>query len=234
MHVHLNERMIARRAKIGRYASFIGLAVLLIGMIITFRGPQYLWVSFGCLMIGLIASQVGTYHLRRWGRSPRPDEVLTRSLKGLDRRYHFYGWLLPADYVLLGPAGLFVFVTRDQTGEVEYRHGRWRQPFKWTRLLTIFAQEGLGDPAQEAEAQAARLERFLAERLSDEEAAAVSVQGVVTFLMPGVRLELEDEPDVPVMPVKKLKEYIRSRGKGEKLPAELRERVVRLFEERES
>jgi len=233
MRIHLNEKMIARRAKIGRYASLIGLAVLLIGMIITFRGPQYVWVSFACLMIGLIASQVGSYHLRRWGRSPRPDEVLTRSLKGLDKRYHFYGWLLPADYVLLGPAGLFVFVIKDQTGQVEYRNGRWRQPFKWSRLLTIFAQEGLGDPEGEAKAQAARMERFLAKHLLEEEAAAINIQGVVVFIS-DVQLQLEDEPGVPVMPVKKLKEYIRRRGKGEKLSGELREKLVRLLEERES
>jgi len=230
MHIHLNEKMIARRAKVGRYASGIGLVVLVIGMIATFRGPQYVWVSFGCLMIGLIASQVGTYHLRRWGRSPRPDEMLTRNLKGLDKRYHFYAWLLPADYVLLGPGGLFVFVTRDHMGEVEYRDGRWRQPFKWTRLLTLFAQEGLGNPEREAEAQAIKMKRFIAAHLPEEEAAAVPVQGVVIFLAPNAQLKLVDEPGVPVMHVKQVKNYIRSRGKGEKLPAELRRKLEDLFE----
>ena len=229
MNVHLNEKMIARRAKIGRYASTAGLIVLLIGMIATFRGPQYVWVSFGCLFAGLIASQVGTYHMRRWGRNPRPDEVLTASLKGLDKRYHFYGWLLPADYVLLGPAGLFVFVTRDQAGEVEYRHGRWRQPFRWTRLLTMFAQEGLADPPREAVGQVARMEHFLAEHLP-EEAAAVPVQGVVVFLSPNAQLNLAEEPPMPVLQARQLKEHVRSLGRGEKLSPDLRRKLEELFE----
>jgi len=231
MYIHLNEKLIAQRAKIGRYASGIGLVVLLIGMIVTFRGPQYVWVSFGCLMIGLIASQVGTYHMRRWGRSPRPDEMLARSLKGLDKRYHFYAWLLPADYVLLSPGGVFVFVAKDQTGEVEYRNGRWRQPFTWGRVLTFFAQEGVGNPEREAEAQVTRMERFIAERLSEEEAAAIPVQGVVTFLAANAQLRLVDEPAVPVLHVKQLKDYIRTRSKGGRLSGELREKLVELFGE---
>ncbi len=230
MQIHLHERKIARGGKIGSYTSLAGLVVLVGGMIATFRGPQYVWVSFGCLLVGLIASQVGTYYMRRWGRSPRPDEMLTKNLKGLDKRYHFYGWLLPADYVLLGPAGLFVFVTKGQTGEVEYRNGRWRQPFRWARLLTVFAQEGLGNPERDAADQVARMERFLTERLTEEEADAVSVQGVVTFLAADAQLNLDDEPAVPVMLAKKLKEYIRGRGKGEKLPAELRRKLEGLFE----
>jgi len=229
MNIHLNEKMIARRAKIGRYVSTAGLIVLLIGMVFTFRGPQYTWVTFGALMIGLVASQVGTYHMRRWGRSPRPDEVLTAALKGLDKRFHFYGWMLPADYVLLGPSGLFVFVAKDQTGQVSYQGGRWRQPFRWTNLLTIFARENIGNPAGEAGAQAARLRRLIADRLGEEVAAEVPIEAVVTFLADDVKLNLVDEPSVAVLPVKKLKEYIRGQGKAEKIPAGQRQVLVEAF-----
>ena len=226
MHIHLNEKMIQQRAKIGRYASTAGLIVLLIGMVATLRGQQYIWVSFAALLIGLVASQIGTYYMRRWGRTPRPDEMLTTSLKGLDKRHHFYGWSLPADHVLQGPSGLFTFVTRDQTGQVLYHNGRWRQPFKWTRLLMLFAQDGLGDPVKDAADQVARLRRLLAKNLGEEEAAQVPVQGVVVFLADSVDLQLNDEPVLPVLPLKKLKDYIRNQGKGQKLSEELRERLL--------
>jgi len=229
MQIHLNDTMIERRAKIGRYASTAGLIVLLIGMVATFRGPQYVWVSFGALLIGLVASQVGTYHMRRWGRTPRPDEMLATRLKGLDKRYHFYVWSLPADYVLLGPAGLLTFATKEQTGQVDYRNGRWRQPFRWTRLLTVFAMEGLGNPERDAADQAARLQRFIAKEWGEEEAASVEVQGVAVFLGDNVQLTLADEPSLPVLPLKKLKEFIRSQGKGEKLSGDLRRRLEELF-----
>jgi hypothetical protein len=230
MQIHLNERMIARRAKVGRYASTAGLIVLLIGMVATFRGQQYVWVSFGALLFGLVASQVGTYYMRRWGRNPRPDEILASSLKGLDKRYHFYAWSLPADYVLMGPAGLFVFAAKDHMGQVEYRDGRWRQPFRWTRLLTVFALEGLGNPEREAADQAARLARFLADAWGAEEAAQVPVQGVIVFLAANAELHLTDEPSLPVLPLRRLKDFIRSQGKGEKLSGDVRGKLEELFE----
>ena len=226
MHIHLNEKMIQQRSKIGRYASTAGLVVLLIGMVATLRGQQYIWVSFAALMIGLVASQVGTYYMRRWGRSPRPDEMLTTALKGLDKRHHFYGWSLPAEYVFQGPSGLFTFVAKDQTGQVLYNNGRWRQPFKWTKLLMLFAQDGLGDPVRDAADQVARLRRLLVKNLGEEEATRVPVQGVVVFMAAGVDLQLSDEPPLPVLPLKKLKDYIRSQGKGQGLPEGLSERLL--------
>lgn len=229
MNIHLNEKMILRRAKIGRWVSTAGLLVLLIGMVFTFRGPEYVWYTFGALMFGLVASQIGTYHMRRWGRTPRPDEVLTGALKGLDKRYHFYGWLLPADYVLLGPSGVFVFTARDQTGQVSFQGGRWRQPFSWTRLLTVFARENIGNPVAEASDQAARLRRYIADRLGAEAADAVPIEPVVTFLADDAQLNLVGEPDVTVLPVKKLKEHIRGQGKGEKLAAAQRQALVEAF-----
>jgi hypothetical protein len=156
--------------------------------------------------------------------------MLAASLKGLDKRYHFYAWALPADYVLLGPAGLFALVTKDQGGEVTYRDGRWRQPFRWTRLLTVFAQEGLGNPERDAADQVTRLQRFIAKQWGEEKAAEVPVEGVVIFLAESAQLNLEEEPNIPVMSVKKLKQFIRTRGKGEKLAGDLREGLVELFE----
>jgi len=231
MHVHLNDRLIQRRSKIARYSSTAGLIILALGMFAVFRGPQYTWASFTSLLLGLIASQVGMYHMKRWGRSPRPDEVLAGSLKGLDKRYHFYGWLLPTEYVLLGPAGLFVFVVRDQRGEVIYSNGRWKQPFSWTRLLTIFAQEGMGSPEKDTANQIARLRQFIAKKSDDPSLAELPIQGVVVFMLEGVKLNMEAKPEVPVLLAKQLKQHIRGLGKGEKLEASLRRELELLFEQ---
>jgi hypothetical protein len=44
MQVSTNEKLIARRRRLGTYASFGGLGVLLAGMIASFQ-VQYLWYS---------------------------------------------------------------------------------------------------------------------------------------------------------------------------------------------
>ena len=70
-------------AWLGKYASLIGLGVLAIGLFSSFK-PEYTYISFGCLVLGFILSQVGTYNATRFSRSPRQHERLERVLKGLD------------------------------------------------------------------------------------------------------------------------------------------------------
>ena len=88
MQVSRNLKLIKRHARIGTYATFAGLGILVAGMIISFRVPD-LWLSMGALVLGFILSQYGTYNLRRWGGLTRPDQVIETSLKGFDDRYRF-------------------------------------------------------------------------------------------------------------------------------------------------
>jgi hypothetical protein len=36
----------------------------------------------GCLLLGFLLSQFGIYFGNRWGRNPRPDQVINKNLKG--------------------------------------------------------------------------------------------------------------------------------------------------------
>ncbi|HIQ05471.1 MAG TPA: hypothetical protein EYH31_07205 [Anaerolineae bacterium] len=234
MRFQSNEKLIRRRAKIGQYASLIGLGVLLAGMVLSFQArpnnpnsSRWIAISFLALAVGFIAANIGTYNLRRFGRSPRPDQAVAATLKGFDDRYRFYSWLLPANYVLLGPPGLFVFLARDQDGLIRCDGGRWRQPFSLGRLLTLFAQEGVGNPSKELREEIERLRGFIAANLP--EAADVPIHGSVVFFNPKVRLELNN-PDVPVLTTKQVKGFIRSRAKEQRLSAEQLRQLEQLFE----
>jgi hypothetical protein len=90
----------------------------------------------------------------------------------------------------------------------------------------LFAQDGLGDPVKDAADQVARLRRLLVKRLGEEDAAEVPVQGVVVFLSEGAELQFSEDPPLPALPLKKLKNHIRSEGKGPRLPDDLRERLL--------
>jgi len=128
MRVSTNDKLIRRRRRFGTYASLGGLAVLALGMVASLR-MQYAWISLVALIIGFLLAQYGNYNLRRWGRSPRPDQVLEEALKGFDDRYHLYSWALPAPFVLLSPQGVYGFVTRDQTGQITSTGSQWRSKF---------------------------------------------------------------------------------------------------------
>ncbi|GAB4566155.1 MAG: hypothetical protein Kow0047_17320 [Anaerolineae bacterium] len=225
MRLITNQKLIQRRARLGNIASWFGLGVLVVGMAASFR-PQYIYISFACLIIGFIAASIGTYQLRRFGRRPRPDQVLARAVKGFDDRHVFFAWVLPSPYVLLNPAGIFVFVTRDQTGQVICEGDRWRQPFRISRIFTALGQEGLGNPTRELKEEISQMESWLAKQLPDGKIPPV--QGAVVFINPNVQLEIQGA-SVPVMVPTKLRSWIRNQSKKKALTSEEQDRLEALF-----
>ncbi len=224
MKVVVNERLIASRGRLGKIASLTGLAILLAGFGFSFF-PQYFYVSILCLLLGLIASNIGTYNLNRWVKRPRNDEVIARALKGLDDRFWLFSYILPAEHVVLGPTGLFVIKAKSHDGEILCEGSRWRRKFRWSYLLRIFYEEGLGNPTAEVAWEAERLRKFLAKKLPED--AQVEIKEVILFTNPSVRLELRS-PITPVLTAKTLKNHIRQKG-TEFLPSELYRKLLEVF-----
>ncbi len=212
MRVSRNEKLIKQRARLGTYATFAGLGVLVAGMIASFQ-QQYLTLALGALVLGFLLSQVGSYNLRRWSRSPRPDQVVEIELKGFDDRYHLYSWALPAPHVLLSPQGLYSFETRDQSGQISVQGESWHTKFSVGRALLLFGQEGLGNPSRDAQSHAAQVEQLIKAQIPE---TTVQVQPVVVFLDKRVQLTL-DNPTVPVLLAEDIKRWLRGAGKGETL-----------------
>jgi hypothetical protein len=212
MRVTTNTKLIKRRAKFGTYASLGGIAVLAGGMIASFQ-PRYVWLSLVALIAGFLLAQYGNYNLRRYGRSPRPDQVIEESMKGFDDRYHLYAWSLPVPFVLLTPQGLYSFITRDQTGKIQVNGSKWHSAFSLSRALMMFSQEGMGNPSQEAQSNAGKLADWVKAKLPD---TPVNVQPAIIFLDPRAELDVTD-PDVPVLDTKAVKKWLRGGGRGENL-----------------
>jgi hypothetical protein len=227
MQVSTNKKLIARRRRIGTYASFGGLGVLLAGMIASFQ-VQYIWYSLIALVAGFLLAQFGNYNLRRWGRSPRPDEVIEIELKGFDERYHLYSWSLPAPFVLLSPQGVYTFVTRDQGGEITVNGSQWKSKFTIGRVLLAFAQEGLGNPSGEALEGANRMTKWIEEELPE---VAAGIQPAVVFINKQVKLQITD-PAVPVLDAPNLKKWLRGAGKGANLKSADYKALEALFNAR--
>lgn len=228
MRVTANTKLIRRRSRLGMITSLGGIAILAVGMIVSLnRQEQLLWVSMAALVLGFLAAQLGSYNLRRYGRQPRPDQILEVALKGFDDRYHLYAWSLPVPYVLLGPQGVYTFVTRDQTGQIAVTGSTWRAKWSLSRVLLFFAQEGLGNPTQEAEAQAARLREWIGQKLPD---ITLTVKPAIVFIDERAQLQVT-EPTVPVLDVKGIKKWLRGAGRGATLNASDLKALGTLFDE---
>lgn len=230
MEIFLYDRIVQQRSRLGKYASIAGLAILAIGLVISFTQPKYVYISFVTLIIGFILSQVGNYNLLRWGRKPRADSVLDAALKGLERKWRIYHYYLPASHVLVGPGGLYVFLVKPQAGKISVTEARWRQKLSVGRAIFFFGEESLGNPAADLDVEMRRLARFINDKRPD--LSQVSLRGAVIFSNEGVELTL-NEPTVTVLTPAKLKAYVRATsGAGEKhLSSEQRNALLEIFDQ---
>lgn len=219
MEIYSNESLIKRNARIGQITSFTGLAVLAGGMIISFTRPEMFSISLVALLVGFGLSQIGIYFGNRWGRRPRPDEVLNTALKGLDGRYSIYHYNTPTSHLLVGPAGVWVLIPRHQGGTITYDEAknRWRQ--KGGNLyLKIFAQESLGRPDLEVGAEINAITTFLSERLDESQIPEVAAALVMT----NEKCEVDaDNAPAPTLEAKKLKDFVRKTAKGKPISLDL-------------
>jgi hypothetical protein len=219
MKIVINEKMIRRNARIGQIATLGGLAILAGGMIISFRKQELFLIAWASLILGFILSQIGIYFGNRWGRSPRPDEKLNQALKGLDERYTIYHYTTPISHLLIGPAGIWVLLTRHQRGRVTYEKGRYQLKGGgiFQTYLRIFAQEGIGRPDLEIPADVQTVQTFLKKGLPDDELPPIQV--ALVFLNDNAELDINNAPYLTVG-ARKLKEYIRKSAKGKALSPE--------------
>ncbi len=230
MKIVKNEGLIQRNARISSIITLASLAILGVGMYITFSRPELINWSLIALLVGFLLSQVGIYMTNRWGRKPRPDDVLDKSLKGLDKRYTLYHYTAPAAHLLIGPAGIWVLVPKHQRGTISYRKNRWRQKGGGIFLayLKTFAQEGIGRPDLEMASEVDGVLKWFKKHLPAQDIP--SVQSALVFFHPDVEIDAEGAP-APTLPAKKLKDFIRKQAKEKPLSEETITQLNGLFEQ---
>ncbi len=234
MNILTNEKVIRRNTRIAQIASFGGLIVLIGGMVVAFTRQELVTLSFAALLVGFILSQVGIYFTNRWGRRPRPDELLNQALKGLDGKYTLYHFYTPAAHLLVGPAGIWTLLTKHQRGIITYANGRWRQRGGGLLqgYLRLFAQEGLGRPDLEVANEIENIQKYLGKLLPSGNVPPI--YAALVFSNPDVDLQIDeqDEPAVPTLPVNKLKNYIRKSAKEKPISLDRFEEIRDLISTR--
>ena len=212
MKIIKNEKLIKRNDTIGKATSIVGLAVLVGGMFISWQKPELFNYAILSLLAGFILTQVSIYMGNRFGRSPRPDETLDASLKGLPGDFTIYHYMTPVSHLIVGPAGLWIIMPIRQNGVVTYSKNRWKMSGGgfMQGYMRLFGQEGIGRPDLEAEGQISSLQKELAKRLESENVPPI--QSVLVFTGEQVEVNVEDTP-LPAVKVKQLKDFFRQKAK---------------------
>jgi hypothetical protein len=219
MNIIRNDKLIKRNSLIAQVTIIGGLGVLAAGMFISFRWKEQVSLSMGALLLGFLLSQIGIYFSNRWGRRPRPDELLDQALKGLDKQYTLYHYTSPASHLLVGPSGIWVLMPYHQRGRITYSNGRWRQ-VGGNLYLKIFAQESLGRPDMEVMGEIQRLKDNLARHLQETELP--DIRAALVFTNPRAQIDIptDAKPPAETITLGKLKELIRKTAKGKGLSLE--------------
>lgn len=229
MRVITNEKFIARNARLGKWASMAALIILAAGVYLTFARPDLVVWTFVALIVGFLLSQVGIYFSSRWAKPPRIDQQITKALKGLGREYTLYHYSTPASHLLIGPAGIFLFIPRYQRGKITYSKGKWRQhggPLLW--YLRLFAQEGIGRPDLEIDAEVKAVRKAV-EAILDDVDELPPITPILVFTNPQAEVDAPDAP-VPTLKIDELKKFLKPYLKSRKLTSEQLKRLRNAFE----
>lgn len=201
-----DEKRIQRLRKIGQYTSFLGMGVLLAGLAIIFWGNEnailYQMVALGA---GWAISQIGIYLGHRYGRDPRPDQVLDEALKHVAQNSRLYHYLLPAPHVLLLPTGVIILHTKYQGGEITAEGDRWTQ--KGAGLRKYFGQEGLGNPTKEADRLVSAMANYI--RKNAPKIEEVPIAPLIVFTTKNITSLDVKNSNIPAMHFGKLKGFLR-------------------------
>lgn len=234
-----NEKLVERRTRLGRYLTTASLIVILAPLFFTlpllFAGrqdlpPNQLLLLYGALLIGLILSNLGGYLLQRWGT--KTHERVASALKGLDKRYRLYNYLLPAPHVLLTPYGVVVLLIKNVDGEVYADHKGWRQSVSLLRLLRWFSAERLGDPGKDLAEQQAQMRALIQKNLGAD--FDPPLEGYIVFTNPYVRVEIHNvELPVVVLNEKEdaLKDALRRPKSVPQISKTVYDKLCALFEQ---
>lgn len=211
MKVVINKLKLAKRAQNANIASISGMVLLLAGVILPLVFPALGQVgTLVIILAGIIIAMVGIYQANRWVRKPRPEDSLSKVLKGLDDKYVLYHYpaTIPCDHVLLTPEGVVNLETVNLAGYFTYKDGRWMERMTMGRAFRSVVEERLGDPSRSAQA----VQSYLTGRLQELTGETIPVKPLITFTHPNAELDLEPDGPVPVYTAEKLKKHVPING----------------------
>lgn len=164
MNIVNNEKLINRNKKISQIILYAALGLLVVGIFWSISNPTSSQVTFSYIILipAYILVQISIYMTNRWGRSPRPDEILEQSLKGLDDKYTLYNFSTGVPHMLVGPSGIQILKPFHHYGEIRYDTDKEKyvQEGGPNFIGKLFAQESLPNITRENKLLKTDLEKY--------------------------------------------------------------------------
>ena len=213
MKISNNNRLIQRNKRISQIVLYSALALLVIGLIWSFTGAdrtQYT-IAYIILIPAYILVQISIYLANKWGRSPRPDEIIGLSLKGLNDQYTLSNYNTGVPHLLVGPAGVWIINPYHQIGIITYNSGknRYEQKGGANFIAKLFGQESLSNIEKES-----KIARRVFEDYKKKNNISFDVEPKIVniFFSEKADVNAKNAPEITIHS-DKLKEMFRSQAK---------------------
>lgn len=215
MYIYTNEKKLNKYKKLSTYITIASFVILIGGAVAAFS-PKYIGISFICLIIGFITSQISISITSKWGRQPSNNNIFNVKLKGLSDNFSIYHYMEPVDHLLVGTAGCFILMPYFVGGQISYdeKKQRWTQK-KASFLMKLFGQESLGRPDLECDEAIKAVRDYFIEREIDF--PEDKIHPVLVFINPQAEIDKEANFRYDTIPLDKLKETIRNYAKADRL-----------------
>jgi hypothetical protein len=179
------------------------------------------------LIVGVLLSSISNSLSSRYGKSPRPDELLDKTFKGLDDKFSFFHYRTSIPHLLIGPAGIWAIIPSFVDGEIIFNDKK----NIWTRksgsfLNRFLSKEAFGRPDKELLDYRKDFSKLLKENgIPDSEviginAAVILLNKNCTINGPG------EENGILILPFEKAKDRFR---KISKTPVKINEEVLKTI-----
>lgn len=229
MKLSINVKLIERNKKIAQITLYISLALLTIGFIWTLRNsePSKSLIGYLILIPAYLLVQVSIFMANRWGKSPRPDEIVVQALKGLDDKYTLYNFTAGVPHLLVGPIGVWIINPYHHKGEISYNleKNQYKQKGGANFILKQFAQEGLPNITREVSSLKRNLNKYFKEKSIHID---IEPEVINLFYSDNIILLTNKAPEMNLKS-NKLKIFIRNQVKKTRIPTNKIEKLRSLL-----
>ena len=213
MRISNNNKLIKRNKTISQVILYSALGLLTLSFIwsLNNKDASQVTTSYFILIPAYVLVQVSMFMANKWGRSPRPDEIVSSSLKGLNNQYSLYNYSTKVPHLLVSPSGIWIIKPYHHSGEITYdsKKNRYKQSGGGGFILKLFAQEGIPNIEQETKIVLSDYHKYLkANNINiDIEPKVVNV-----FFSEKADVRANNAPDLTI-PIGKLKDQMRQAAK---------------------
>jgi hypothetical protein len=217
MKIYIDNKAVKRNSLIGKILRWTSLGCMLIGLIAVFsqevaENPGLFTIFFIIMLVGVILSSISSYFTTRFGKSPRPDELIDKSFKGLDDRFHVFHYKSSIPHILISPVGVWSITPTFIDGEIIYNENKENWEHKKNSLLNRFlSKEYFPNPVSELKSSQKEFKKFLS---SNQIGKEIQIKSLIILMNKNIsKIENNETEKNLILPMEKVKDKFRKLSK---------------------